>query len=560
MALATRRLSQLLARRGWRGALVVVLIVGMLLPGHALAQAIPTPSPAPQIGAVLVYEDFQDPARGILLHSVPAAEGSEQGYEAGYYVLRGTEDDWQGDVELPVPGTFRDSRVSIEVSSIGERAGGVYLQCRMTDGHGYGGVFFLDDGAYFLGRREGDSVRRLTSPSRGSPYGRFRHAGLTLDLACVGDRISLALDGIELATARDATYAEGSAIVGMETLEREDDGSFEMHLKKLIVNDAFPGAAPAPATSATAARPREARPSMSEPDVTANVSPSIVRVISARGRGSGVALAEGIITNEHVVRGSQEVQIERGDGTRQRATVLRSDAAYDLALVSNEGQIAPLEIEGVRQQRQGDSLLAIGYPADLPGSATVSRGLLSAIREFEGVTYVQTDAAMSGGSSGGAIVNLRGSVIGITRGAIGTAGSLNVGISGESIRAFLDDQQLVAPDVSEPDTSLQDAKPLALGAPAQLRNLHVRGDVDWFSVQIAAGQQVAISTDADRCDTMLEVFAPDGVTLLGDDDDSGRNSSSWVELTAPESGVYYGLVQEFRGGSCQSYYLAARPI
>ncbi len=156
---------------------------------------------------------------------------------------------------------------------------------------------------------------------------------------------------------------------------------------------------------------------------------------------------------------------------------------------------------------------------------------------------------------------MRGKVIGITRGSLGLSGGINLGIAGESVRAFLDGAQLVPADNAEPDSAREQASALVVGAGPQFHSLHIAGDVDWFSLSLAEGGAVAVFTDSDRCDTVLELYAPDGVTLLDEDDDGGRNLSSWIGLTAPETGVYYGRVSHASpSGVCQSYYLAARAL
>jgi hypothetical protein len=180
---------------------------------------------------------------------------------------------------------------------------------------------------------------------------------------------------------------------------------------------------------------------------------------------------------------------------------------------------------------------------------------------MDGVTLVQTDAAVTFGSSGGAIVNMRGRLIAVTQGALGLSGSLNFGIAGESLKAFLDGAQIVGPDPAEPDNTRQQAKALVIGAPPEVRNLHVPGDMDWVSLAVTRGDEVAIFTDAGRCDTLLRLYAPDGVTLLDSDDDGGRGLSSWIDFIAEETGTYYARVSHIEsGGSCRSYYLAARSL
>jgi hypothetical protein len=548
--------------------LVVGLVVALAIPGRALGQpALPVEPPA-QTGPMLASDDFQNPDTGFLPHASAEPDSYEQGYEQGYYVVRGVDPAWRGNVNLALPGSYRDTKLSVNVRSIGDRAGAVYLECRRGQDSGYGAVVFLDRGAYFIGRIENDGVSPLSLPGS-SPYSRLRRTGMTLSLACVGDRMALSLDGMEIATARDGANTQGSLRVGAQTLGREGEGSFEFRFKNLVANEATPGSQPARPSTATAtstvtpaATPATRTPTpapLSEADVAAMVSPSVVRIVSTEGTGSGVRIKEGVITNQHVVGADLQVQIQRSDGVRQTARLVRSDAWFDLALLSTDLDLPVLELETAAQQRQGDPLLVLGYPADLPGSSTLTRGLLSAVRDLEGVTLVQTDAAVSFGSSGGAIVNMRGKVIGITEGMLGRTTGLNLGIAGESVQAFLAGEKIVAPDAAEPDDTVRDARTLVVGAPPTEHNFHAAGDLDWVSLVLNQDDEVAIFTDSARCDTVLRLYAPDGATLLDEDDDSGRGFGSWIEFTAPAAGTYLARISHAeRGGVCRSYYVAAR--
>jgi hypothetical protein len=554
-------------------ALAIVLLVSTVLPASVLGQTPVSGRSATtiQTGPVLAADDFSDETIGLLPPSSPEPDDYQQGYEDGSYVVRATSLEWNGSVGLPIAGSYRDSVLSVNVRSVGDRAGVVSLQCRRSSTGGYGAFIFLDRGFYYLARLDGTATRPLELPST-SPYARFRRPGIDLALSCVGDTIALTIDGFEASSARDTTDSEGSSLLGVSSAEREGSGTFEFRFDNLRINQAAlaaPTSIPTPPPSTTAtpeATPSTATPTpaaMSDADVAARVSPSVVQVSSKAGTGSAVKISQGFLTNHHVVSGEQQVELIRSDGIRQPATVVRSDPWFDLALLSTGLEAPALEVEPARRQRQGDTVLVLGYPygSILSGSASLTRGLLSAVRDVEGVTYVQTDAAMNFGSSGGAVVNTRGKLIAVTSGGIGRSGGLNFGVAGESIQSFLDGVQLVAPDAAEPDNTREQARPLVVGAAPQLRSFNVAGDVDWLSVALAAGDEVAIFTDASDCDTVLRLYAPDGVTLLDENDDGGRNASSWIGFTPEESGTYYVSASHFeRGGACRSYHIAARSL
>jgi S1-C subfamily serine protease len=184
---------------------------------------------------------------------------------------------------------------------------------------------------------------------------------------------------------------------------------------------AFLAASLGQATFSRAATPTVA--ALSEPEVAARVAPSVVQVLpeddSREGQASGVKIAEGILTNDHVVGDAERVRVVAADGRRGTAAVLSRAPALDLVLLEADLDLPAVELEGVGEQRQGETVLLLGYPqpdAVGPGEApTLTRGLVSAIRrDHEGVTYIQTDAAVDPGSSGGAMVNLR--VLGLIAG------------------------------------------------------------------------------------------------------------------------------------------------
>jgi len=316
-----------------------------------------------------------------------------------------------------------------------------------------------------------------------------------------------------------------------------------------------------PSSTPTPNTPSVTPVARSEADVAALVSPSVVQVVSATGEASGVKIAQGVLTNEHVVAEENGLEVVRSDGTRRPANVIRSDPLYDLALLATDLEVPLLEPEGARQNRQGDSVLVVGYPLArlLTGPPSVSRGLLSAVREVEGVVFVQTDAAMDFGSSGSAIVNVRGKLLGIAAGGLGESGGVNLGIATESIQDFLNGVSLVGPDFAEPDDMIDQARPLELDAPPEIRSLHVPGDVDWVSLSLTDDDSIALFTDSVSCDTSLQLHGPDRALVA--EDDRRRFGGSHIEFTALGTGTYYARISHRDPtGLCRSYELAARRI
>jgi len=142
--------------------------------------------------------------------------------------------------------------------------------------------------------------------------------------------------------------------------------------------------------------------------------------------GSGVAVSnEGhILTALHVIEGAEDIEVQFSDNQRgtitARAALVGSDVSTDLALLKIDTGVVPprIPIGSSDIVRVGDTVLTIGYPRrDLMNQQSVSRGIVSALGiPRDGlpiVQYIQTDAAMNYGNSGGALINARGELIGI---------------------------------------------------------------------------------------------------------------------------------------------------
>lgn len=142
----------------------------------------------------------------------------------------------------------------------------------------------------------------------------------------------------------------------------------------------------------------------------------------AAGYGSGFVVSrEGyIITNEHVVRDASEITVTFSDGEETEAELVGSDVKLDLAVLKvDKGGLTPLALGDSDGIRVGEFSLAMGNPsgAELAGSATF--GIISATSrtinvEGQVFDYIQTDAAINMGSSGGPLLDMNGLVIGIT--------------------------------------------------------------------------------------------------------------------------------------------------
>ena len=237
----------------------------------------------------------------------------------------------------------------------------------------------------------------------------------------------------------------------------------------------LPGAAeaPPPATTALptpppAAPPTEPPPASTGPSGYSNAAkraaPAVVSIVANRstrpragsedpwfrhffgngrgpqtpqaGLGSGVIVsADGyLLTNNHVVEGASDIEVQLVDGRQTQARLVGTDPETDLALLQIKLDTLPvIEIGDARSLQVGDVVLAIGNPFNV--GQTVTSGIVSALgRNRLGLStfenFIQTDAAINPGNSGGALVDTQGRLVGINTAIYSrSGGSLGIGFA-----------------------------------------------------------------------------------------------------------------------------------
>jgi len=143
---------------------------------------------------------------------------------------------------------------------------------------------------------------------------------------------------------------------------------------------------------------------------------SVVTLITGSGTGSGFLVSEDgyLLTNAHVVGDDKEIRVRWSDGIETLAQVGRVSKARDIAIIkTNPRDRTPLAIKRGAVS-PGQRVYAIGSPRGQMFQGTVSSGIISANRIIDGLRYIQSDTTVSHGSSGGPLVDEKGSVIGIT--------------------------------------------------------------------------------------------------------------------------------------------------
>ena len=163
------------------------------------------------------------------------------------------------------------------------------------------------------------------------------------------------------------------------------------------------------------------------------------RILPEMASGSGVIISDDgyIVTNNHVVAGADQVTVTTSDRKTYTAKVVGADPSYDLAVIKVDAKNLPFMLYGTSfDTKIGQWVLAIGYPLNL--DATVTAGIISAKsrslglnhdktggREMAVESFLQTDAAVNPGNSGGALINTNGQLIGINSAIASPTGFYN---------------------------------------------------------------------------------------------------------------------------------------
>jgi serine protease Do len=158
------------------------------------------------------------------------------------------------------------------------------------------------------------------------------------------------------------------------------------------------------------------------------------RRVQSLGSGFVIDTTGIIVTNNHVIDGADEITVNFNDGTKLTATLLGKDDKTDLAVLKVEPTktLKALPFGNSEQLRVGDWVMAIGNPFGLGGTVTV--GIVSArnrdINSGPYDNFIQTDASINRGNSGGPLFNMEGEVIGINTAIISpTGGSIGIGFA-----------------------------------------------------------------------------------------------------------------------------------
>ena len=165
--------------------------------------------------------------------------------------------------------------------------------------------------------------------------------------------------------------------------------------------------------------------------------------------GSGFIIDEKgiIVTNNHVIEGAEDIIVQVNGEKKFKAKVIGADPLSDIAVlqIETKEKFTPVKFGNSDQARIGDWVIAIGNPFGLGG--TVTSGIISARNRSIGLSryedYIQTDASINSGNSGGPLFDMNGDVIGINTAILGRSGNVGIGFSIPSNSAKIVIDQLI---------------------------------------------------------------------------------------------------------------------
>jgi hypothetical protein len=322
-----------------------------------------------------------------------------------------------------------------------------------------------------------------------------------------------------------------------------------------------------------ATTPATAQPPASLEDVIGRVLPAVASITAGQARGTGFFVRhDQVLTNAHVVEGQTSVRLQAGQATyTARVTTVATGSDLAILQVYNaDPKQATLRLGTASTTRVGEEVIAVGSALGVL-SNTVTRGIVSAIRDVGTVRLLQTDAAINPGNSGGPLIDRTGTVIGVNSLAVASREGQGIGfaVAIDHATPLLKGQGASA-SAQTPLTALSQA----MGGPSEGDQMRAKGE-QTYTQALAWAAQNSVQLDdywnryASTCVTAssrsgdrpwFSVFEPNGVTLnMG----ATINCQSWLDTIrnnavpikstldqaaeiARRSGVYPGVMRDLR--------------
>jgi len=257
--------------------------------------------------------------------------------------------------------------------------------------------------------------------------------------------------------------------------------------------------------------------------------------------GSGVVVDRNgyIITNHHVIEGADEIFIGTGDQAPVRARVVGTDPDTDLAVIQAAGRdLPPARLGDSSRQRVGDVVLAIGNPFGV--GKTVTQGIISAMdRQQLGLAiyedFIQTDAAINQGNSGGALINTRGEVIGINTAIISSSGgshgvgfAIPINLARQVMRQIIEHGRVIRGWIGAGGTDLTPSLARSLELDQETKGVYVTHVLENGPADLAGMEpgDIILSVDGEKAAGAYEIMSRIAATPPG----------TWVHLTVLHQG------------------------
>lgn len=283
-------------------------------------------------------------------------------------------------------------------------------------------------------------------------------------------------------------------------------------------------------------------------DVFSHAVNSVVFIETDIFLGSGLVYDDGghIVTNYHVVEDAEEVRVLLHESESPlQAEVVGFDRRADLAVLhvpeSSKHTLRPLRLASSADVHIGDTAMNIGYPLEGGTSSPVAQfntGVISAKRRsvLDDVDLLQTDVVLNPGSSGGALLNSKGHLIGIPAFTItsGEGSWISLAISADDVRRIADD--LIATGRREPKIETESLKGTS-------RDLDGILDSDGYRVYLSPGDELGIEVSSNG-DVEVSLVDPFGFQLVSADDHAGAGTES-ISYEAVDEGFHAVAVTSF---------------
>jgi serine protease Do len=253
-----------------------------------------------------------------------------------------------------------------------------------------------------------------------------------------------------------------------------------------------------------------------------------------QGSGSGVIISEEgyIVTNNHVIDGAQSIKVKLNDNRSIKAELVGTDRTTDIALLKIEADnLIPLAFGDSDALRLGEWVLAVGNPFNL--TSTVTAGIISAkgrniniINDRSAIeAFIQTDAAVNPGNSGGALVNTRGELIGINTAISTHTGSFegySFAVPANIVRKVVDDLRLygavqrafLGVNIANVSAELADEQDLTVNSGVYVIDAIENGAAAEAGIKRG---DVIVQVDANKVNKMAELLEQIGRKRPGDD-------------------------------------------